>query len=183
MKIGAAVFATVSALLTGNASAQEIALFGVQLGGKLPYQVRSCHESGKVEKICWVGKPFVWKGGKLGATNFPDEKLPKWAEHSMLELSLSKDNVIEHISIKDLPLSSESEIVTSLERRFGTPRTLSKAYNGSITGWKKDNIEIEMICPKESACSIRFLSAKQAAELTAEKEKRERKDLARPLSP
>lgn len=172
------------ALLWANATwAQEITIFGVPLGGKLPYQVRICPENFVSKQICWVEKPFSWQGGKLGASVFPDNTLPKWASYGSFELSLDKGNIIQHISIKDLPLSVENDVVASLERRFGTPRTLSKSFTGSITGWKKDDIEIEMICPSGSVCSIRFLSAKQAAEIAAEKDKRERKQLARPLSP
>lgn len=175
--------AALALLLGSGASAQEITIFGVQLGGKLPYQVKTCPDNFKSKQICWVGKPFVWKGGKLGAAAFPDEKLPEWAAYSSFELSLSKDNVIEHLSIKALPVRQENEVVASLERRFGTPRTLSKQYNGSITGWKKDDIEIEMICHTGGECGIRFLSARQAAELAEQKKQHELKRLARPLSP
>lgn len=105
------------------------------------------------------------------------------ASYRTFELSLSKGNVFENISIKDLPLRLENELVTIFERRFCTPRALGKSFEGSVKGWKKDHIEIEVICPSTTVFNTRFLPEKKAAEIAHRQAKHERKQLARPLSP
>ena len=168
------------------AHAEPVEVFGVPLGGKISYSVKACKSSlPPTSTVCWVNKPTVGKRGeRSGSVMLPDRKLPEWAVRASSSVTMMPNGTVDRIDLQDLALLDESEIRTSIERRFGSPRELHRPPNGSITRWKTDDLYISMLCSKNGEyCNLNFVSATEAARIDAAQQEAEKSRQSRPLSP
>ncbi len=166
-------------------SAAHITVFGLPLGGKFLPPVMACPpDREKANTICWVEKPRVSKDGDRAAVvHMPRmDRLPLWASHARFEFTLSRDGVLEDITVRTANAEDKLEILKSISSRFGTPlyNPQPKPGMSSVT-WTRPDISIDMRCGDN--CQVDFRSPLAQAKREKRSTDAQARDAARPLTP
>jgi hypothetical protein len=187
MRVARCIALIALAGFAGTAMAQEqFQIFGLPLGAKIPYAIKSCARNAKASSVaCWLVQPSVDQNKKQsGRVMLPDDKSPAWVGLGESKLTIDSRGILESVTVGRLPMSQESLISSSIERRFGGPSDSGRYPNGNFTQWAKAEVVIQLICPTKLAiCDIEFLAGAEFRRREAEKEAKAVQRLLKPQSP
>ena len=164
-------------------AAEPVEVFGLPVGGKVPAWKVCPSNTDKAKSACWIDKPFVHEGVRLGSLHLPNpNSRPAWAAYVGFTATVSAQGVLQTLKASTVVSADRSEIANSIGARWGLPTTTT-LYNpgiGSAT-WSKSDITIEMLCQEK--CYVEFQSAANRAERERSRQEQARRDAVRPVSP
>lgn len=158
-------------MICNVASASELVVFGLPLGGKLskpPSVCKSGRDSNKT--LCWLVKPSASSTGvMIGIAVLPDANLPSWAAGHLPEMQVDKTGTLMAIryGTNEGMWRAQDEIVQSISGRFGAPHRLN---SGDVTSskWEKSGARIEFSCV-DKGCFLSLTSAEESLRRDSEK--------------
>lgn len=164
-------------------AAEPVQILGLPVGGKVPSWKVCPSDPYKSQAVCWIGKPFVHKGTRLGGVHVPNpDSRPRWAAHVVFNATVSAQGTLQVLKVSTVVPADRSEIANSIRARWGLPTatTLHQLGIGSAM-WSKEDVTIDMLCQEK--CSVEFRSAAAQAERDSQKAERSKQDAGRPVSP
>ena len=172
------------AMLCSNVNAEPVVtVFGLPLGGKLPYLLKTCPPDAPfVKVVCWKGKPIIQHDHPTGGIQMPNpDSLPKWTENGRFSLHQDQDGQLLEIIVGEIPAFNSPTIERSIASRFGLPSYKRTSTNGFERRWERSDIEITMRCYDD--CLVYFGSASWSKLGVDADSERKKIDAARPTSP
>ena len=165
---------------------EPVTVLGLPLGGKFKMPIRQCEirELGKdVRSLCWVDRPYVTGGVRLGSISVPGaDTRPKWAAFASFDAHVEKDGTLSKLGVQTFSDGAFDEIVSSISSRFGKPSDFSTGPTTKGATWNRQDIHIRMYCGYRG-CQVEFQSPAYYAQLQRELAARKAKDAARAISP
>lgn len=168
-------------LFAASASAAEITVLGLPLGGKLVPPPKVCRGEAPEQHLCWTRKPFVAsEGSTLGNVRLPrTDNLPAWAANATFDLTITPAGALGKIAVRTYSADDGERITQSIASRFGPPTSALLRSNE----WVRADINIHLICDHSIGCNVEFESAGAYAERMRQVAERQKKDAARPVAP
>ena len=170
--------------------AAEVTVFGLPLGGQLRPDPKECTvkeiTSNGSKAPCWIGKPFVSKtsGGKLGSLQMPSpDTLPEWAASASFKAEVTKQGILELLTLEALDGKLKHTIASSISKRFGLPvETTLPRTEWAEAKWHGEGIEVFQRCTVKS-CEVRFLSPAAIEKMAGTQAEAQRIKASRPATP